>query len=426
VQSRELSAEEWGVEVGRVAPYWSEFADLAITRLSSEVPPEHHNAPASFLYWSSGDSLVQSLIFLDTVLSATGSADLLELQKRLATAIAGSWQKWSPFTKTMALHVLQPYFWANQPLLRALLDRELTEATDPGLTDQALRIRLRSGGKGLAETLSQLLQRVNALPGFEQVIRNVGESIGIAAVQANAIAAPAPSLREGAKMLWEPILLTGLDRNAKCSLITGVIWGAMHLVEGTKERAEQLANAWVKVANWSSEHWPFDPEAEDDERFPILAVASVLHASWDSGTRRRLFVSLAHNLERIMREGSLGDFCTLHFELGAELEGRRVTAQPPEGHAPVRSAIPDDLLIQLCRASADRVARWRTLGKRTDDLGWGGALAGHDTSFLVRQVFNYGEDREYLRREIPNVIDRLHQAGLEEVATELRVYLRRA
>jgi hypothetical protein len=86
----------------------------------------------------------------------------------------------------------------------------------------------------------------------------------------------------------------------------------------------------------------------------------------------------------------------------------------------------DAQLIELCRASADRVAAWRTAGTTTSDLGWVAALTGHETADLIRAVLAAASDRNYLRRELPPLIDCLAENGSPGIATEIRVMLRRA
>jgi hypothetical protein len=68
-----------------------------------------------------------------------------------------------------------------------------------------------------------------------------------------------------------------------------------------------------------------------------------------------------------MRDGALADFCWLHHEIRGLLRG--------DGQGPKSRVIPldkgdfsDEQLVELCRASADRVAAWRAAGTTTRDF----------------------------------------------------------
>jgi hypothetical protein len=97
-----------------------------------------------------------------------------------------------------------------------------------------------------------------------------------------------------------------------------------------------------------------------------------------------------------------------------------------EQFLPTKEIFSDEQLIELYRASADRVAAWRAAGTTTRDFGWGAALTGHETADLIRAVLEAASDRDYLRRELPPLIDSLAENGSPGIATELRVMLRRA
>jgi hypothetical protein len=127
---------------------------------------------------------------------------------------------------------------------------------------------------------------------------------------------------------------------------------------------------------------------------------------------------------RIMRDGAFADFCWLHHEIRGLLRGDR---QGPKSQViPLDKAdFSDEQLIELCRVSAVRVATWQAAGTTTRDFGWAAALTGNETADLIRAVLEAASDRNYLRRELPPIIDRLAEHGNPGIATELRLVLRR-
>lgn len=145
-----------------------------------------------------------------------------------------------------------------------------------------------------------------------------------------------------------------------------------------------------------------------------------MEQAWPAVLRQRLYENLADGLVHILRNGSLRDFCGLHFELCEEL-GSKPTVEPTQ----VGSPLSDSLLIRLCEESVERVVRWRKEGKWTRDLGWGSGLSGHDTAQLMQRAFENARDPAYFRRVLPPMIDRLADASCTQLAAELRVWLRR-
>jgi hypothetical protein len=162
----------------------------------------------------------------------------------------------------------------------------------------------------------------------------------------------------------------------------------------------------------------------------MTPIMFVLEQRWPAHLRRGLYVALAENFVHVFQDGTLGEFCWLHFEsrqeLSGNIQGNKVPAPDQPAPAPLEVAPPDALLIRLCSESARRVARWRAEGKRTNDLGWATGLSGHETANLIRAAFDNGRHRAYLRRMLLPVIDTLADAGATECAAELRTHIRRA
>ena len=49
--------------------------------------------------------------------------------------------------------------------------------------------------------------------------------------------------------------------------------------------------------------------------------------------------------------------------------------------------------------------------KSTSDLGWAAALSGNQTADLIGAVIGGGSNRDFLRRELPPIIDLLAEFG---------------
>jgi hypothetical protein len=140
--------------------------------------------------------------------------------------------------------------------------------------------------------------------------------------------------------------------------------------------------------------------------------------------RKRMLSAVQAGLLRIVRDGGLADFVWLHYEIRGLLRGSRRSPDPQQ-NALARGDYSDEQLIALCRASAERVASWRTAGTTTNDLGWASALTGNETADLIRAAFETATDRNFLRREMPPLIDILAEHGRPGIASELRIMLRR-
>jgi hypothetical protein len=157
----------------------------------------------------------------------------------------------------------------------------------------------------------------------------------------------------------------------------------------------------------------------------VLPITMVLAQIWPEGLRRRMLSVLQACFLRILHDGVFADYGRLHHDIRVLLRG--------DGQGAKSRVIPldkgdfsDEQLIELCRASVERVVKWRAVGTTTRDFGWGAALTGRQTGDLIRTVLEAANDRNFLRRELPPLIDRLAEIGNPEVATELRVMLRRA
>jgi hypothetical protein len=189
-----------------------------------------------------------------------------------------------------------------------------------------------------------------------------------------------------------------------------------------------LANCWGDLAERAIDVGLKMSRNEDRLESSIQALMSVLECRWPNELRASLYSRFLPILERLLREATLGDYSWLHFQIGRELEGEIDGNEGLKGQSQ-RELLPlaptDEVLVRLCRASVERVRTWAQEGTTTDDMGWISALKGRDTANLIRQVFLLERDKGYLQRSLPPAIDILGDAGYPELATELRLVLRR-
>jgi hypothetical protein len=363
---------------------------------------------------------------LDEVLAVQGEGGFAALRRELEEAVDAAWPNWPGFTRATALRVLQPWYWGNLAKLRTRLTQLAEQEMDPLVASCAVDRLLRTGGSDLAANLERFLQRAAALEGFGRTVNLMGRAVG------DAVLRQLQGARAGGVVEQLAGLFRGIqqsppaDTGTREELIKGHLWGAADYLRSAAERTEAHARVWAALVQWAASHWPYFTEApSDNDRFPILAITLGLELQWPPGTRRRLFDDLAEPLLRIVREGTLADFFWLHHELRSLLEGKKRQAGAGAAAPIAKGEISDELLLRFCRASAERVASWRAAKKTTSDLGWVSALTEQETADLIRAVVEAGSDRDYLRRELPQVIDRLAEAGCTGTATGLRLYLRR-
>jgi hypothetical protein len=137
-----------------------------------------------------------------------------------------------------------------------------------------------------------------------------------------------------------------------------------------------------------------------------------------------LLEGMADTVRRVITEVALGGFYTIHHELTKLL--KHDEAEASDSLAAAARSLPPEIMIRFCRASAERVAQWRKEGKTTNDIAYGHSLSGGSTSELIALTFESAADREHARRELAPIIDILADAGLRDIASQLRSKLRHA
>jgi hypothetical protein len=369
---------------------------------------------------------LQSLAYLDEVLAVEGDEPFAPLRRELEAAIDQAWPAWPAFTRATALRVLQPWYWRNLARLRARLSALIEQETDSLAVSYAVDRLLTIGGPDFAANLERFLARAPAIESSGQMVNRLGRALGHASLRGLGQSDPGEGVWQLAGLYARVQQSPPADPATREELIRGILFGAMDLLQDESSRTAARGTAWAAMVGWACTAWTgFGDTAEDKDRFPVLAVTALLARPWPEDLRRQLIASLREPLLRIVREGTLADFCWLHHEVQVLLRGDGQGASSRV--IPLaRGEVSDEQLLGLCRASADRVVSWRQRGKTTRDFGWATAITGQQTADLIRAVVNAASDRDYLRRELPPVIDRLAEAGSPVIATELRLHLRRS
>ncbi|MGB2985220.1 MAG: hypothetical protein WBE26_05000, partial [Phycisphaerae bacterium] len=422
VKKDQLALATYEASLRQHCPWWSDWADTCLEHLDAEVPAYHQKQETGHLGWGSNDPIYTSLSYLDELLAVERGPSLEGLRERLAQTIRRNWEEWPWFTRATALTVLRPYHWTNVKQLHTLLDAVTEDTLVADVLQRALGHILRRGATNIVERLKSIWSRIEKIDDPATIARFIGQVLGNATLRARGDRESNPVL-EGLATWCDEIRTEGpRNSNTRLELIHGVVWAAKEHLSGPTALTTQHADVWLGFARWGATEF-FPAPAETRRHAAIMqAIMSVLEMNWPIAERRRLYDELGDVLERVIREGDLDEYSTLLFKLKEEVGG----ASSAEGGPARPVALSDELLLRLCRASAERVARWREQRVTTNDLGYVQALSGRDTAELIERVVQNARDREYVRRELPQVVDILATAGLTSLATELRLKLRRA
>jgi hypothetical protein len=378
------------------------------------------------LSWGNSDPIPASLAFLDELLAVEDGEPFDLYRERLGDAISSHWDGWSPYTRAITLLVVRDYHWHRINLLSQRTDAVWDVESDPSLLLLCLDFILARSG--VADRLGTLLGRLREMSGAKELASRVGNIIGDATVRARGERATyielAPVSDIGDDVLSRP------DQLGTYSLdvVQGIVWGAYERIRSLNRLDRDLANCWGDLAERAIDVALNLGNREERLESTIQALMSVLECRWPNELRASLYLRLLPVLERLLREATLGDYAWLHYQVGRELAGQIDGNESIKGQSP-RTLLPlaptDEVLVRLCRASAERVRFWVRDGTTTNDAGWVSALTGRDTANLISQVFSVGRDKAFLQRSLPPAIDILGEAGYPELAADLRLMLRR-
>lgn len=424
----ELPPEDYFATLRQHADWWRQQFGLAIDILASGIPSSHIELDPEFLGWGSNDPFAQSLAFMDELLAVASGTPLDDAKKEMAETIRQSWPNWPPYSRGLAFRMLRTYHWAQSATLTALLIELLEQESDSIMLEHALRHVMLLGRVGTTSLLQQIHYRLANLSEPNKIAHLIGCVLGNAYMRCEGAGESSTEL--GKLAAWSVDLRTqpGTHPSMRGELLSGILWSALDHSRDADGLTDSYADAWLSVAGWGFNEW-LDSEPLDKRHLPISPVRDLWKLSWPTELRRRIVQETGELVVRIISDGSLAEFHDIHFHLrqvlGADDSAEADSEDEARITSSIRECLSDDLLIDLCRASAHRVARWVNEQKHSEDLVWGGSTNGIDTAELIKQTIEYSGDRQLVRRGLAAVIDILADAGLLELATELRLALRR-
>jgi hypothetical protein len=280
---------------------------------------------------------------------------------------------------------------------------------------------------GPTTEFSDLIRRASA-GGYNEAVKELSRLLGGAAVRAK-LSSPRGLARELDALLRDALALDWQDDGALIGFLAGVYFGATDVIPLGGTWPPESEAAWLEVVQAVASRWPFTrPGAADDGQFPVDSIFSVLIGVESEEARVRLFLGLLPTLETVLRDGVLADFCEVHFGLkGLVTGGDLVTRRGRERRRGLPASLPVEAgLLALCRASAERVARWKSQGKTKADLGWLSGLDGRDSAELFKCCLGASRDRNRIKRELAPLVDILASAGARSVAAAVFTHMRRS
>ena len=135
-----------------------------------------------------------------------------------------------------------------------------------------------------------------------------------------------------------------------------------------------------------------------------------------------MLTRLSDTLALIVRQGGLGNFFSIHFELVRNTENSQLLESIDA--LPVLAFLDDQCRIDICLASTERLVEWSRAQKTTNDLAYGSSISGHDTSKLIECCIDYCDDKNFTRRELSKCVDLLSELEDRRISNELRIKLR--
>jgi hypothetical protein len=429
-EAENLTALFWHETLEKRAKWWRQMAEAAMDRLSRVVPANHagNERTGPMLVTFSDDVVRNSLELLDKLLAIEAAAPFDEYQRRFDETVASRWGAWPPFTKATALTSIGRWFWLNFPGLRGLLAEAVRSETHSLVVNNAVGRSTYLVRFAPAPELRDFLGRAD-VGAYEDGLRYVAQLLGEAAITVGLQGDSANErVMEVHRLLEEVLARKDMDVDIVDRILDGVLWGATDYALNRDAITPSLADAWLRTVDRVVSNWRFDQSQGDDGgHFPIHALSNMIDGRRSGEVRQRVFRGILEAFEKIIRQGSLMDFCTIHFSLSMLISGRGRPA-PAESSSDDHLAITEvteGLLLGLCRASVVRVSEWKRQGKTSKDVGWSRGLDGIDSVALIKTLFDVGRDRDRLERQLAPLADILADASLQGIAADLRTHLRR-
>ncbi len=410
-------------------PWWRARADAGISRLEDAPPRSHFEEENNEFGYIGGDPIAGSLRLFDELLTVANGSGLDRYREALSTTICDAWDRWPVYTRGVAIELLESYHWAASAPMRELLVRSVRNEVNSKLLRSCLTHLLQLRDSRLTSLMQHLLGRISGVTDPVDTAHLLGEVIGNAVMRYRAGCEELDELETISRWFDEIRDHRAHSSEVRQALITSILAAAELEVALSEHRKEHYLTEWLSLTRWGIGEWLDDVgDAEDTRHLPSTPIRFARQSVWSSDLLVYVLSELKDLLIRVFQEGSLGEIYSVHFELSERVEGKHVIAgarSSGSGASSVMAFLSDAECLEICRASAERVAGWRREGKVTNDLAYGSSLSGQDSKRLIEQCFETARDRNHVRRELAPIVDVLAEAGLRDIANELRIKLRR-
>lgn len=410
--------------LGQQCPWWKDRAIAALTRLSEPLPQSHTERQHFGVSYDGGDPVAGSLRFLDELLAAPPGSELDSYRDNFYALVCNGWKAWPAYTCGLSVWLVRECHWRESDVLRGLLVEIVERERDSEIVDLSLGRLIRLGCPQLTQLLQLVLVRIEEFNKPRETAHLIGSVVGNAVIRYRAGHEAHEELRNISE--WFDAMKLGPEYSSEVgeALITSVLDSAERHIALHDNPTREHATEWLSLVKWGINRWlDAGPDVNDTRHLPNAPIRFVREHAWSRDVLEYLLVELNDLLIRIFHEGGLGEFNLVHFECTERVDNARIVAEIGET-LPVVAFLSDGQRLGLCRASAERVADWRREGKKTNDLGFGSSLTGQDTKRLIEKCFAHSGDRNHVRRELATIVDILADAGLRNVANELRATLR--
>lgn len=418
----EIPVEQYIELLDDKAPWWEDRVAVAVGILRSTLPKEHRDQESDFISWSGNDPIACSLEYLDELLAVREGSKIDEYRNSFQKTLVDVWESWPSYSRGLAMAIVRRYHWAMSDDLNSLLvDVVQIETNSHQLMMAFDRLLLR--GRGMRGLMQSLIGRINTLSDPAEIAHLIGSVIGDSVVRYRAEGEEARELADISEWFETLKMEFNLEVSIRNDLAVSILDGAKSRLGSLECRTRSHAKVWLALVEWGLNDWLASGEERNDD-LPVLPVSVMREMRWGRDEQLFIMQGLADVLLRIVSETELGAFYEVHYEL------RKLLEDEPEGRTVVsdRAAmmVLTPWLLQVCRASAERVAEWRREGRTTNDLAYVFSVSGDNTKDLILRVFDSAIDRENVRRELVPVVDILADAGLRDTASVLREKLRHA
>ncbi len=417
----EIPVEQYIELLDGRAPWWEGRVSAALGILRSTLPKEHRDQESDFISWSGNDPIACSLGYLDELLAAGEGSRIDEYRSSFQKTLVAVWESWPGYTRGLAIAIVRPYHWAMSDDLTRLLAHVLHSETNSHQIGMAFDHLLCLGRPGIADLMQSLIGRVDTLSEPSETGHLIGDVIGDAVIRYRAEGEDMEELADISE--WFERLKTECRSGSavRNDLVVSILQSATTRVKSLEFLTRVHAEVWLGVVEWGLNNWLGSGDERNDD-LPILPLSSMREMRWERDEYQFLLQGLLDVVVHVVQEAEVGAFYEVHYELRKLLEDEPEEVDVVLDRATMRLLTP--WLLDLCRASAERVAGWAKEGRTTNDLAYVFSLNGDNTSDLIMHVFDTAIDRENARRELAPVIDILADAGLRDLAAALRQKVR--